>query len=950
MMRDTSTFDPENANKSEIAGYLSQAIAKGELVLFIGNGIRRVPTDRLPTRDLDEYEPGPSWQKHMEDLWSLAGENTNRECLPLASFTQLPAPRQAEWFDDQVVSRFPRLTRESARLARLHLLGRELHPPNGIASNGLLKWIARVVALQVLARRPPPVHVVTTNVDCALEQNIAIALDEVMNDPTVAIETATPEGNKARWTRGSAAAASVKIWKIHGCLHAIKRTLGQGWSAERKELDNAFGTDSLWGRLGTNDEFAGAVPTNQLIPDLHWQIADVRHLQSVADAGVSTSVFSQTEYLEVLRRFLQEDASVAELLGVLRSSPLLFIGYDLHEVDVDVVAALQYRKHDLEVRNRRVALRYRQNARADLHEAERLRQLGVEWWSFSPGGIGRARLPGELAAVKRHEWRYQDGRRDPRLDLRAHLENPWRRSLQRASAQAWLNAQTAELSRIPLASAGGTWKTDLPALTTRSRLVVAGLASVWHAIALRKADDFPERRRASASLEPVDSQVPGGSGLVPVMVAATAAGPSSVGRIVFLSNGVERWSHWVEIEEFCLSAGVDVRPVGEPGGPEVGRTSHVLLFDSEKSDEESLQPRQRMILDVDEPVMAGPAASKVAALKVPPQSDFGGTSDLLFADKLADGRLIGSWKGPVVYETGSSGDELLRLSTPPAVWTASLGSFIRTLSLQSIGFLDVNNNPRMRDWPTLDDALKTFRADPCLQALTPPSAPSSSEYVIRINSFGQTLWASPKVAHGPEIAYGGWLQASWIDVYRHVWQILSTPGLVQQELLAPHTRLGGGFVATLHELGLIASWRYGTHGPPVAIIVRTERPHAQEVRFVGESNRSGTLAVVNEATIRIPSGPEPGDGILSCNGKSASFQVAAALKRHTLGAGDTLRGILSFGLWRSLDNALAPETILFASAVLASLKCYVGSFVDFLCVLERLRNEAVWQALWAERR
>lgn len=937
--------DPDEARKVEMAGHLGESIAKGELVLFIGNGIRRVPTNTVPRRNLDEGEPGPSWQKHMEDLWSLAGDPKSRACLPLSSFVQLPAPRQAEWFDDQVVSRFPHLTRESARLARLHLLGRELHPPNGIASNALLEWIAEVVTIQVLARKSPPVHVVTTNVDCAIEQNIARALDGVVHDPAVAIETATPEGINARWTRGSAStAASVKIWKIHGCLHAIKRALGRRWLTERMELDRAFAADSLWGKLGADEEFAGAVPTDRLVPGLHWRMAPEHDEQS----AVTTGVFSQTEYLEVLRRFLGEDAAIAELLEVLGRSPLLFIGYDLHEVDVDVGAVLQRHKHEWRGPNRRVALRYRRDALADLHEEERLRQLGVEWWSFSPGGIGRARLPGELTAVKKHEWRYPGGRRDPGVDLRAQLDNPWRRSLQHASAQAWLDAQTAELTRIPLASGGVRSKAGTPAPATPPRLVVAGLASVWHAIALRKADDFPERRRVSASLEPVDSQVPGGSGLVPVMVAATAAGPSSVGRIAFLSNGVERWSHWNEVEEFCLSAGIDVRPIGETAGTEAGRTSHVLLFDAEKSDEDSLQPRQRMILDVDEPVVAGLSASRVSALKVPPHLDFAGAADLLFADKLADAQLVGNWKGPVVYETGSSGDELLRLSKPPAVWTASIGSFLRTLALQSIGFLDTNNNPTMPDWETVDRAFREFRADPRLQQLASPAAPGGAEYVVRINSFGKTLWDPKKVAHGPEIAYGSWLQACWTDIHRSAWQILSTPGLVPAALLAPDARLGGGFVVTMHELGLIASWRRDAQASPVAIIVRTERS-GREIRFVGESDRGGVPNIVNEATITIPADAGAGDGHLRCNGESADFRVAAALKRHTLGAGDTVRGILSYGLWRSLENRQTPETILFAATVLASLKCYAGSFVDFLCVLERLRNERVWQALWAER-
>ena len=58
-----------------------------------------------------------------------------------------------------------------------------------------------------------------------------------------------------------------------------------------------------------------------------------------------------------------------------------------------------------------------------------------------------------------------------------------------------------------------------------------------------------------------------------------------------------------------------------------------------------------------------------------------------------------------------------------------------------------------------------------------------------------------------------------------------------------------------------------------------------------------------------------------------------------------------YGLWATAYK-LSPaksadiQRIFLASAALASLKCYAGSFVDFLKLLERLRGSRVWRELW----
>lgn len=60
---------------------------------------------------------------------------------------------------------------------------------------------------------------------------------------------------------------------------------------------------------------------------------------------------------------------------------------------------------------------------------------------------------------------------------------------------------------------------------------------------------------------------------------------------------------------------------------------------------------------------------------------------------------------------------------------------------------------------------------------------------------------------------------------------------------------------------------------------------------------------------------------------------------------------MAYGLWTAAyrlpptRSADIPRIFL-ASAALASLKCYAGSFVDFLRLIEQLRGTSAWKALW----
>jgi hypothetical protein len=75
------------------------------------------------------------------------------------------------------------------------------------------------------------------------------------------------------------------------------------------------------------------------------------------------------------------------------------------------------------------------------------------------------------------------------------------------------------------------------------------------------------------------------------------------------------------------------------------------------------------------------------------------------------------------------------------------------------------------------------------------------------------------------------------------------------------------------------------------------------------------------------------------------------IRRNTLAAGDTVRGAMAFGLWdaayhKGLVRPGDIGRIFLASAALATLKCYAGSFVDFISLLDRLRGTQTWTAIW----
>lgn len=938
-----------------IEGRLRQQISTGRLVLFVGNGVRRVPTRIVGgTEPQPDTEPGlgPSWQKYMERLWGVVRKLRKNE-LDFSAFSRLTAPRQAEWFDrkiDETVGEKSGL----ASILRMHLLGHDLHPRTGVPNNPLLDLVARIALDSISVEREYGVDIITTNVDCAIEQNIAWAAEELLGQlgmpPCIKVNTA--HSHTATWQKGSEAGPEIRIWKIHGCLGALKVKLQSTWPETRKKLAER---SLLSQEESGHDEFAGGVPTDELWPGSGW------HNNKIYFEEIPSVVFSISEYVSLLVELIGKGsqtelpARLQALRTLFISKSILFIGYDLHEVDVDIVVALHHLKGPESLR---YALRFRAEDHSDLHEEERLLQMGVQWWPFHLGPLASARPPGELRLTTRHEWRYNGKAHINSNDLREDLENPWRKKLQSISAQEWLEAQQSSLRDLVEPT-----RPD-PVLGTRGtepRLVIAGLASMWHAFALKNPADMPSRRRVSANLIAVDSEVPGGSGLVPAMVAAATAGPENVGRITFLTNIGKQWSQWEEIEEFCLSAGIDVRPLqGDLDRNAGARTSHVLLYDPHKKERESQEPRQRMIMDVDELVdpSRGGSAENAIAPKVYPLDGLGYSKDLLFADKLVSPTLISGWKGPIVFETGSSGDELLDLPVAPTFWTAGFGSFIRTLVCARLGFKDDKSGHWKAGLPqdSLAEAITQLREDPDLRALVDQRAPSIGKYVALINSFGEKLWNdNNEIDHETELSYGTWIQQQWHVLGDAFWSIMDQ-SRINRPLVQSHAALGRGILTTLHEAGLMAHFEYKGSRCSTVIKIESEengtmlrfvcdaRDSSMESRSLGPIILKITVAGENSNTTM-------GEVIIPKLGTKQVVPIAERVRRHTLGAGDTVRGCLAYGLWawafeEGEQRPGSMEHILLASCFLASLKSYAGSFVEFLQVVEALRPTETWRYIW----
>jgi hypothetical protein len=931
-----------------------------ETVFFVGNGVMRV-APLLPRADeTDDGDLPPSWAEYMLDLWTRIDKG-HPDFIALDEFSRLVGPRQAEWFDR--LFRPATTDRCEAAAFRMHLLGKTLHRSKSVLSNRMLKDLAWLIVDCAASRAEQGLtaDVITTNVDCLLEQNLAAEIDERLSTGGAPFGAATIESvvdfrSSALWRRTNSAGAStlsVRIWKVHGCLRDLKLQLE---SEAPRVVDAVLTKDNA-------TEFCGEVPTNQLADNLKavWQ-----QTAAPAQPGQRLSgAFSQSEYfdnLDVLIRHTsgavlpqstgaQSTAStilLTQFCDLLKSRPLIFVGYSIPEVDVDVIYALHRHRQTAGV------MRWQLTSDRSVSSCERLRQLGIESARFTVPAMGSAAVPGKLNAAARHEWRTISAE-PPNLSAK----EDWHSAIQRVSSRAWLEPQLEKFRSLGLPAQHA--RAALPS-DPGHRLVVAGLGSIWHGFAVPRDSDFPAMRRASAQMVSVDQQVPGGSGLVPVVIAAALAGPRAVGKFAFFSNVPSRWSGWAAIQDLCLSAGIDTRSwdssQADEGAQAVGRTSHIIFFDADEEDAGSGRSRQRFIMDVQSLAddRSTPKDGNWSALQVPKAStqhfQQQGQEDFLFADKEASPQSIELWKGPIVYETGTTGLELVnslrKNGVQPHIWTAGVGSFIRTMV-------------ELADPPLTDDIRERgFRAVLCylrkheqLKAFSAGHNKRRNQFLVKVLGFNcAAIWDHRGVGfdYDDEKAYSTWLRDNWTTLAPNIWALLGT-GTDKPVLKAPYERIGGGLVTTIHDGGLMALWQHGDK-PKESIVVEIDTAAIPDVpcglkvtcTLIREPKRSQPEKVyiyVNSDSVVLNV-----DGHTEC-----CFGRTDPIRRNSLAAGDTVRGVMAYGLWEAAygsnpDRPVDIPRIMLASAALASLKCYAGSFIDFLEMLEELRGTPAWDALW----
>jgi hypothetical protein len=254
----------------------------------------------------------------------------------------------------------------------MHLLGCALHPNSQILSNQLFEQIAQLIveAPRDSAADPTEIDVMTTNVDCGLEQNIAWAIenlsgrrragagrrdaaDSLRPVRQATIETIVDFRPSARWERtfgGSGEELHIRLWKLHGCLRDLKIQLSG------HDHGNAETARQVLSRTRTEARLFGYAPTDELASTLaDWRQTHPPEKESRPYRGV----FSQSEYFSNLLMLargelgrdgggLAEPAPHDEQLrwmkrfsGLLADRPLIFVGYSIPEVDVDANAWLE---------------------------------------------------------------------------------------------------------------------------------------------------------------------------------------------------------------------------------------------------------------------------------------------------------------------------------------------------------------------------------------------------------------------------------------------------------------------------------------------------------------------------------------------------------------------------------------------------------------------------------
>lgn len=166
--------------------------------------------------------------------------------------------------------------------------------------------------------------------------------------------------------------------------------------------------------------------------------------------------------------------------------------------------------------------------------------------------------------------------------------------------------------------------------------------------------------------------------------------------------------------------------------------------------------------------------------------------------------------------------------------------------------------------------------------------------------------------------------------------------------------LGRGILTTIHEGGLMGAWdlecgeRLLVH---VAIQTaeepggRTRLRHTIKCQARTLRHNQVIQTETHQAVVEISD-----KMVLAVKGASESLELATEARWNTLAAGDTVRGALAYGLWAYLygrqPRPRGLAHIALASTTLATMKCYAGSFVNYLRLLDSLRNSRTWTVLW----
>ena len=359
---------------------------KSETVFFVGNGVMRVAPLLPRDADDDHGDLAPSWADYMLDLWTKIDPDLPG-FIGLDDFSRLVGPRQAEWFDRM----FNATTKDKRQAAafRMHLLGKALHRSMSVHSNRMLKVLAWLIVDCAVSQGKEGLSadVITTNVDCLLEQNIAAEIDHRLSIDGAPFREATIESvvdfrSSALWKRTDSpgtSTLSVRIWKVHGCLRDLKLQL----ESDAPEVVKAVLQGDVPGA-----RFCGEVPTNQLADNLKvaW-----RQTAAAKSGQELSGDFSQSEYFDNLDVLLRHPSApipplspstgppslLAQYCDLLRSRPLIFVGYSIPEVDVDVIYALH------RYREPAGPMRWQLTSDMSVSSVERLRQLGIESWRFA---------------------------------------------------------------------------------------------------------------------------------------------------------------------------------------------------------------------------------------------------------------------------------------------------------------------------------------------------------------------------------------------------------------------------------------------------------------------------------------------------------------------------------------------------------------------------------------